>query len=71
LAELTLTRAAANSEVRIGTNAVAPTVRGDRFSIVLAAGAAGMAGLILGIVIALISNMLGKKPWFTRRTQTA
>ncbi len=71
LAELTLTRAAANSEVRIGTSAVAPTVRGDRFSIILAAGAAGMAGLILGIVIALISNMLGKRPWFSRRTQTA
>lgn len=71
LAELTLTRAAANSEVRIGTSAVAPTERSERVSVVLAAGAAGMAGLILGIVIALISNMLGKKPWFSRRTQTA
>lgn len=67
VAELTLTRAAAGSEVRFAAPAVEPMepVKGIRLSLVTAL--AGFAGLFLSLVTVLISNALGQQPFLSRK----
>jgi hypothetical protein len=67
--ELNLARAAASSEVRLAATAVpnVEPVPGPRLS--LATGAAGVAGLILGLLVALIADYLGQVPFLRRSRQ--
>ena len=65
-AELVLERAAANSEVRMGTPAVAPDRPIPGVSLLLSVALAGVVGLLFAIFLAFLLEYLGKKPLFTR-----
>lgn len=65
-AELTLERAAANSEVRLGTAAIPPDRPVERVSLSLSVLLAGVVGLLLAIFLAFLLEYLGKPPLFTR-----
>jgi hypothetical protein len=65
-AELTLARAAANSEVRIGTPAVPPDEALRGTSLTLSLALSGAVGLLLGIFTAFVLEYLGRPPLFTR-----
>ncbi|MCB0137184.1 MAG: hypothetical protein KDD75_18925 [Caldilineaceae bacterium] len=65
-AELVLERAAANSEVRMGTPAVAPDRPVPGVSLTLSVALAGVVGLLFAIFLAFLLEYLGKKPLFTR-----
>ena len=70
-AELILERAAANSEVRMGTLAVAPDRPIPGVSLILSVALAGVVGLLIAIFVAFLLEYLGKKPLFTRSTAAA
>ena len=70
-AELILERAAANSEVRMGTLAVAPDRPIPGVSLILSVALAGVVGLLIAIFLAFLLEYLGKKPLFTRSTAAA
>lgn len=70
-AELILERAAANSEVRMGTLAVAPDRPIPGVSLILSVALAGVVGLLFAIFLAFLLEYLGKKPLFTRSTTAA
>ena len=70
-AELVLERAAANSEVRMGTPAVAPDRPVPGVSLTLSVALAGVVGLLLAIFLAFLLEYLGKKPLFTRSAPAA
>jgi len=65
-AELTLERAAANSEVRLGTAAIPPDQPVERVSLILSVLLAGVVGLLLAVFLAFLLEYLGKPPLFTR-----
>lgn len=65
-AELTLERAAANSEVRLGTAAIPPDQPVERVSLSLSVLLAGVIGLLLAVFLAFLLEYLGKPPLFTR-----
>lgn len=65
-AELVLERAAANSEVRMGTLAVAPDRPTPGISLLISVALAGVVGLLFAIFLAFLLEYLGKKPLFTR-----
>lgn len=65
-AELTLERAAANSEVRLGAAAIPPDQPVERVSLSLSVLLAGVIGLLLAIFLAFLLEYLGKPPLFTR-----
>lgn len=60
--ELRLARAAANTEVRFGSPAVAPTTAVPEVSIGLVVTLAGLLGLIVAFFGATIAHLLGRKP---------
>lgn len=70
-AELVLERAAANSEVRMGTPAVAPDRPVPGVSLMLSVALAGVVGLLVAIFLAFLLEYLGKKPLFTRSAPAA
>jgi len=70
-AELILERAAANSEVRMGTLAVAPDRPIPGVSLILSVALAGVVGLLFALFLAFLLEYLGKKPLFTRSTTAA
>ena len=63
VAELNLTRAAASSEVRFGAPAVPPVEAVARLRLLLGITVAGVCGILLSILVALLSNYLGKQPF--------
>lgn len=65
-AELTLERAAANSEVRLGAAAIPPDQPVEWVSLSLSVLLAGVIGLLLAIFLAFLLEYLGKPPLFTR-----
>ncbi len=67
VAELNLARAANSSEVRLAAPAVPPVDPLERLSLLLAIAAAGVVGLLLGIMITVFGEYLGKKPFLSRR----
>ncbi len=70
-AELVLERAAANSEVRMGTPAVAPDRPIPGVSLLLSVALAGVVGLLFAIFLAFLLEYMGKKPLFTRGAPAA
>lgn len=70
-AELVLERAAANSEVRMGTPAVSPDRPVPGVSLTLSVALAGVVGLLIAIFLAFLLEYLGKKPLFTRSAPAA
>lgn len=70
-AELTLERAAANSEVRLGTAAIPPDQPVERVSLTLSLLLAGVVGLLTAIFAAFLLEYLGKPPLFTRSSAQA
>jgi len=70
-AELTLERAAANSEVRRGTPAIPPDEPVQGVSLLLSVMLAGVVGLLLAIFLAFLLEYLGKPPLFTRASSAA
>lgn len=69
-AELTLARAAANSEVRVGTLAVAPDEPLRGVSLVLSVALAGVVGLLLAVFVAFVLEYMGRPPLFKRAQPT-
>ena len=65
-AELKLERAAANSEVRMGTSAIAPAEPMRGVSLTLSVLLAGVVGLLVAVFLAFLLEYLGKPPLFTR-----
>lgn len=65
-AELVLERAAANSEVRMGTLAVPPDRPIPGVSLLMSVALAGVVGLLVAIFLAFLLEYMGKKPLFTR-----
>lgn len=65
-AELTLERAAANSEVRLGTAAIPPDRPVERAGLTLSVLLAGVVGLLVAVFAAFLLEYLGKPPLFTR-----
>ncbi|HAJ34947.1 MAG TPA: hypothetical protein DCL15_04540, partial [Chloroflexi bacterium] len=70
-AELVLERAAANSEVRLGTAAIPPDEPVERISLSLSVLLAGVVGLLLAVFVAFLLEYLGKPPLFTRTSVKA
>ncbi|MEM7125468.1 MAG: hypothetical protein AAF702_04025 [Chloroflexota bacterium] len=62
--ELNLAQSATNSEVRLAAPAVLPIEPLPDISILFSTATAGMLGLILGILVALFSHLLGYEPFF-------
>lgn len=67
-AELSLSRAASSSEVRFAAPAVPPLEPLEGLSPLVLAAAGAMAGLVLGVIVALIADFLGKRPLLARGT---
>jgi len=65
MAELTIARAAAGSEVRLGAPAV-PPVRPEGTDAVKAVVMGGVVGLLIGVFIALVVSSFGMAPFFSR-----
>jgi uncharacterized protein involved in exopolysaccharide biosynthesis len=63
VAELNLTRAASSSEVRFAAPAVPPVDPEERIDILLGAGLAGFVGLFAALMIAFLSDYLGRQPF--------
>ncbi|MBW7883274.1 MAG: hypothetical protein H3C34_11680 [Caldilineaceae bacterium] len=70
-AELRLARAAANSEVRAATPAVAPAEPVRFVSLLLVLVVAAIAGLFLAVLIAFLLEFMGRPPLFTRERRSA
>ncbi len=73
LAELRIERSAANSEVRIASEAVANSKPIRLFSVARIAVIAGLFGIVIGLVVALSADFLGYSPFlssFRRREAT-
>lgn len=64
-AELNLTRAASNSEVRLAASAVMPTEPVDGTSVLFWVMIAGFSGLMSAVLIALLANYLNRSPFLT------
>lgn len=62
VAELNLTRAAASSEVRFGSEAVAPAEPTRRISLSIGVLVAGFIGLFLALMMVIISELVGTRP---------
>lgn len=70
-AELVLERAAANSEVRLGTAAIPPDKPLERISLSLSVLLAGVVGLLMAVFVAFLLEYVGKPPLFTRTSVKA
>jgi capsular polysaccharide biosynthesis protein len=71
VAELNLARAAAGSEVRIASPAVQPSQPESRIGVAKAVLYGGIAGLLIGVLIALGANSFGIPPFFSGRRARA
>jgi hypothetical protein len=65
-AELRLDRAAANSEVRMGTLAIPPNKPIETASLSVSVLLAAVIGLLLAVFVAFLLEYLGRPPLFTR-----
>lgn len=70
VAELNLTRAAATSEVRLGSEAVAPVNPTRRVSLITSVFLAGVIGFVISIFIVLLSTYLGISPLLAKATKS-
>lgn len=66
VAELTLAQAAASSQVRFAAPATAPIEATNAGGGLLAAVLGGLSGLLLGVVVAFLAELLGRKPILSR-----
>jgi uncharacterized protein involved in exopolysaccharide biosynthesis len=66
VAELNLTRAASNSEVRFAANAVPPVEPMEEFNILLAVALSGFVGLAVAVFIAFLANYMNQPPFLTQ-----
>ena len=66
LAELALARAASNTVVRFAAAAVEPVEAAQTLSMPLAVAFALVAGVLGGILLAFVLDMLGKRPFLSR-----
>jgi capsular polysaccharide biosynthesis protein len=71
VAELNLARAAAGSEVRIASPAVQPPQPESRVGVAKAVLYGGVAGLLIGVLVALGANSFGISPFFSGRRARA
>ncbi len=67
LTELSLARAAADSEVRFAADAIPPSLPVPGTSLTMSVALAGAVGLLLAVFLAFLLEYLGKPPLFTRR----
>ncbi len=70
-AELRLERAAANSEVRLGTLAIPPNRPVEGASLPVSVLLAAVVGLLLAVFVAFLLEYLGRPPLFVRSVNTA
>ncbi len=70
LSELNLARTAANSEMRLGSSALAPSNANPQPSIKLPIAAAIVATFLAMVLLALFVNLLGGRPPLARRQRT-
>lgn len=70
-AELMLERAAANSEVRLGTAAIPPDLPIRGISLIISVLLAGVIGLLVAVFLAFLLEYLGKPPIFSRTSAKA
>lgn len=68
VAELNLTRAAATSEVRFGSEAVPPTFPTRRVSFITGALVAGTFGFAIALFTVFLASYLGASPFLVRRS---
>jgi hypothetical protein len=68
VAELSLARAAASSEVRLAAPAVVPVEPVPGLGLLVAVALAGMVGLLAAVFMALMADYLGKRPFLSRGT---
>ncbi len=66
VAELTLTRAAAGSEVRFAAPAVEPAEPVKGLNLLLGVGITAFIGLFMALVVAFLSDYLGRRPFLAR-----
>jgi hypothetical protein len=66
MAELGLARAASNSVVRFAAGAVPPNVPAQTLTMPLAVSFALIAGVLGGILLAFVFDMLGYRPFLSR-----
>jgi hypothetical protein len=66
VAELAVSRAAADSQVRFAAAAVPSAQPESRFGTAKAILLGGMLGLLVGVCIALAATAMGKAPFFSR-----
>ncbi len=71
VAELQIEAVAANSEVRLASQAVPPIEPEPGFSLRLGLAAAGVMGLLLGVFVAFLASYLGQRPFFVRGGRAA
>ncbi len=71
VAELQVEAVAANSEVRLASQAVPPIEPEPGFSLRLGLAAAGVMGLLLGVFVAFLASYLGQRPFFGRGGRAA
>lgn len=69
--ELRLERNATDSEVRLAVPAIVPTVPLPSIELGRNVALAGVAGLILGLLVAFFSHLMGYEPFFARRRTSA
>ncbi len=68
IAELTLSRVVGNSEVRLAAPGVAPRDPLVGISPLLVGAAAGVVGLLFGVIVAFVADFLGRAPFLSRRS---
>ena len=66
-----LERAAANSEVRLGTAAIPPDLPIRGISLIISVLLAGVIGLLVAVFLAFLLEYLGKPPIFSRTSAKA
>lgn len=71
VAELNLTRAAASSEVRFGSEAIAPSEPTRRVSLSIGVLVAGFIGLFAALLIVIIAEIVDISPFLSRSDQQA
>ena len=71
VAELQIEAVAANSEVRLASQAVPPIEPEPGFSLRLGLAAASVMGLLLGVFVAFLASYLGQPPFFGRGGRAA
>lgn len=71
VAELTVSRSAADSEVRFAAPAIAPDRADEGLSWILIGILGAAAGLMLGLLVAFVAEAMGGQPFLSRSKQAA